>query len=149
MTVLKMYNKNGFDNAVSSPVFTFSELMNEFFNQKDYNSAIISSVPRVNILEEKETFIFNLAIPGVNKTDIKMQVDKNLLTITHSSEISDNEVSYSRKEFDYGNFERTFHLPETVDVLKIKAKYDDGILRIEIPKKKEAIEQGPKEIKIS
>ena len=100
-------------------------------------------------MEEKEAFIFELAIPGINKTDIKMQVEKDLLTVSHTSENKENEVNYTGKEFDYGNFERTFHLPEIIDIQKIKAKYEEGILRIEIPKKKEAIDHGPKEIKIS
>ena len=149
MTVLKMYNKNGYDNAVASPVYTFSDLMNEFFDQKEYYPGNIGTVPRTNIIEEKEAFIFEIAIPGINKTDIKMQVEKDLLSIAHTSEKKENEISYTSKEFDYGNFERTFRLPETIDIQKIKARYDEGILRIEIPKKKEAIDHGPKEIKIS
>ena len=78
-----------------------------------------------------------------------MEVDKDVLIISHSSGKADSELSYYRKEYDFDNFERTFHLSESADIQNIKAKYEEGILRVEIPKKKEAIDNGPKQIKIS
>ncbi len=144
-----MYNRNGYDNEFTYPVYTFSNLVNDFFNQTDYLPGIINRLPKANVLEEKEAFILSLAIPGINKSDIKMEIDNDILTISHLSENADSDNSYYRKEYDFGNFNRTFHLPEMADIQKIKAKYEEGILRIEIPKKKEAIDKGPKEIKIS
>jgi HSP20 family protein len=149
MTVLKMFNRNGYDQAVNFPVHTFSNLVNDFINFDDYHPAYLNKLPKANVIEEKEAFLINLAVPGVKKSDIKMEVDKDVLTVSHSSEKKDDDIIYSSKEFNFEDFERKFRLPETADIRKINAKYDDGILCIEIPKMKDAIDKGPREIKIS
>lgn len=149
MTVLKMYNGNGYENKVSYPVYTFSNLMNNFFNQKGHFQGDINRLPKANIVEEKTAFILSLAIPGLNKSDINMEVDKDILRISRKSGKLENNDNYYRIEYDFGDFERTFQLPDSADIQKIKAKYENGILRVEIPKKKDAIDNGPIEIKIS
>jgi HSP20 family protein len=93
-----------------------------------------------------------MAAPGMEKNDFKVELDGNLLTIT-SEKQNENEVKegerYSRREFSYQSFQRSFQLPkEVVDADKIEAKYENGVLRLLIPKKEEAKPRPPKMIQI-
>jgi HSP20 family protein len=107
--------------------------------------------PAANILEHPDSFELNLAAPGLKKDDFKIHLENNVLTI--SSEVSDEkeeqEKNYTRKEFHYSSFSRSFTLPRTVDLEKIKADYDSGILKVMLPKKEDARLDIKKEIKIS
>jgi len=107
--------------------------------------------PAANIIENNESFQLEIAAPGLVKDDFKINLDNNILTI--SAEIEDEKreegKNYSRKEFYYGSFSRSFTLPKTIDLDKIKADYDNGILKIALPKKEEAKVEMKKEIKIS
>ena len=103
------------------------------------------NIPAVNILEEEETYVIELAVPGLEKDDFKLHLEKNSLTVsTKTADAKKEEVTqektskYSRKEFDYSRFQRTFTLSNIVDKQKIKANYEAGILRIHLPKKEEA-----------
>ncbi len=149
MTVLKLYNKNGYENPVKEPFYKFSDLVNEFFNQEEYPSGFNRTLPMANIIDKKESFLISIALPGINKSEIKMDINKNILTISHSTEHENRDITYLRNEFDFSNFSRSFSIPESVNPQGIKAKYNEGILNIELPKKNEAIDRGPKEIKIS
>lgn len=104
--------------------------------------------PLANILEKNNGFELQMAIPGVKKEDVKISLEKNVLSITSEKETekADESVKYTRREFVYGTFCRSFTLPETVDVEKIKADFRDGILIIELPKKEET--KVSREIKI-
>ena len=98
------------------------------------------SVPAVNIKENDKNFEVEVAAPGLDKKDFKVELENNVLTISaeKKEEKKEKKDNYSRKEFSYESFERSFTLPQDiVDADKIKAKYDNGILRIEIPKKEE------------
>jgi len=107
--------------------------------------------PAANILENPDAFELNLAAPGMKKDDFKIQLENNILTI--SAEIKDETEeegkNYTRKEFHYGSFSRSFTLPKTIDFDKIKADYETGILKVILPKKDEARLDIKKEIKIS
>jgi HSP20 family protein len=107
--------------------------------------------PLANILEHPDSFELNLAAPGLKKEDFKIHLESNVLTI--SSEINDEKEeetkNYTRKEFHYSSFSRSFTLPRTVDLEKIKADYDNGVLKVFLPKKDEARLDIKKEIKIS
>lgn len=109
-----------------------------------------STAPAVNVKEEKDSFLIELAAPGLNKKDFSIDVDNNVLTISHEKKEEDKkeEDNYVRKEFFYSTFRRSFTLPESVLSDKIKATHKDGILEIKIPKKEEAKEKGPKKIDI-
>jgi HSP20 family protein len=106
----------------------------------------------VNIVETSDNFQVEMAIPGMKKEDFVVELDNEILKIT--GEVSNEEEVNSddrfiRKEFNYRSFERTFHLPKTViDQSKINAKYDDGILKLTIPKKEEAKALPPRRIAI-
>jgi len=111
-----------------------------------------TTLPAVNISESEDTFEVQMAAPGMQKKDFNNELDGNLLTI--SSEKQDQreetEGKYSRREFSYQSFQRTFNLPkEVVDVDKINATYQDGVLRLIIPKREEAKKQPRKTINVS
>ncbi len=110
------------------------------------------TVPRVNILETNEDFRVEVAAPGMNKEDFHLELDNDMLVIhselTHKNESSDDK-RYTRREFNYHSFKRTFYLPNTVESDKIEAVYKNGILSLVIPKKEEAKKKPVKTIKIS
>lgn len=113
-----------------------------------------TTLPSVNILESGSDFKVEMAVPGMKKEDFKVELDNNTLSI--QAEIStehegDNEDSarYARKEFSYQSFRRTFYLPNTVENEKIEATYQDGVLRLIIPKREEAKKKPVKTIQIS
>ena len=110
------------------------------------------TLPKVNIIETNEDFTVEMAAPGMKKEDFHVELDNDMLTI--HSEISDEkeekgDANYTRKEFSYQSFKRSFYLPKTVKADKIKAKYNDGILSLVIPKKEEAKKKPVKTISIS
>jgi len=133
-------------------------LFDDFFSRDIWNWAVNNSsstnttIPLVNIKETTDGFEVEMAAPGMNKEDFKVELDGNVLTIS-SERKEDNEVKegdrYSRREFSYQSFQRSFQLPkEVVDAEKIEAKYENGVLRLLVPKKEEARPRPPKMIQI-
>jgi HSP20 family protein len=98
------------------------------------------AAPLVNISERKEGYLVSLAAPGLQKKDFKIDVEGNLLNISCELEdtVEEKEEKFSRKEYSYSSFERSFTLPDEVNKEKIDARYHDGILEIKLPKKEEA-----------
>lgn len=134
-------------------------LFDDFFTRDLLNwgvnngSSTNTTIPMVNIKENNENFEVEMAAPGMNKEDFKVELDGNVLTIT-SEKRDEQEVKegerYSRREFSYQSFQRSFQLPkEVVDADKIEAKYENGVLRLVVPKKEEAKPKPPKMIQIS
>jgi HSP20 family protein len=109
------------------------------------------SIPAVNIIEGKDEFRIEVAAPGLNKEDFRIQLDNNVMTVSSEKEekSEQNEEKVMRREFNYCSFRRSFSLPETVNTEKIKANHKDGILQIVIPKREEAKEKPAREIKIA
>lgn len=119
---------------------TIPSLMDEFFNNDVFQGGMRSNqTPAVNIKESDNGFELEIAALGFKKEDIKLEVKDNTLTI--SSEVKEEnsetntESNYTRKEFTYNSFSRSFNLPQTVDQEKIEAKYEAGILSVNIPRK--------------
>ena len=134
-------------------------LFDDFFNKDIFNwgqsnfSNTNTTLPGVNIKETPENFEVEVAAPGMTKKDFKIELDGSMLTIS-SEKTNDREEredeKYTLKEFSYQSFYRTFQLPkEVVDVDKIQAKYENGLLQLLIPKKEEAKQKPPKLIQIS
>ena len=98
------------------------------------------SVPAVNITERKEDYLVSMAAPGLKKEDFKIATEGNLLTISSEKEEQNEEKEerYTRQEYSYSSFERSFTLPNEVDKDKIDAHYKDGVLELVLPKKEEA-----------
>jgi len=117
-------------------------------------AATDTSLPAVNIVENDNEFQVEVAAPGMTKDDFNIEVDNNVLTISsekqHENEEKDDEGKYSRREFSYAAFKRSFTIPEDqVEADKIKADYKDGLLHIHLPKKEEVKPRPVKVIKIS
>lgn len=95
------------------------------------------SVPAVNVKESEKAFEIELAAPGLAKKDFEITVDKGMLTISceKKEEKEEKEKNYTRKEFSYSSFSRSFTLPENVNEEDVKAYYEDGILKLQIAKK--------------
>ncbi len=98
------------------------------------------NVPAVNITERKDDYLVSLAVPGLKKEDFKIDVEGNLLTISSEKEEQKEEEDerYTRKEYNYSSFERSFTLPDEVNQDKIDARYQGGVLKLSLPKKEEA-----------
>jgi Molecular chaperone (small heat shock protein) len=127
-------------------------LESDLFNIANRNfSNTNTTLPSVNIKETQDGFEVEMAAPGLTKEDFKIEVNNYMLTI--SSEKRDEgevkEGDYTRREFSYQSFTRSFALPLTVDSEKINAKYENGILLVEIPKREEAKPKPLRQISIS
>ena len=114
----------------------FDEFFNDFFNVKSM------SVPPHNIMETENDFQIEFSVPGSNKKDFEIEVENDNIKIIKKKEDLDTTNNYSRQEFNYSFFEKSFYLPESIDQSKISSKYDNGILRIFLPKKSEVIIQN-------
>ncbi|WP_419419788.1 Hsp20/alpha crystallin family protein [Legionella sp. D16C41] len=124
----------------------FNSLWDNFLRgQQDDSSFVTTSTwaPSVDIKEEKNQFVVIADIPGVNKEDIHISLENNLLTIQGERHFDKTEErnGYTRVERAQGQFYRRFSLPQTVDDAKISAKYKQGVLEVIIPKKKAALEK--------
>lgn len=111
----------------------FGNLENEFFNDDRLDR--FTNVA-VNIKERDDDFVIEMAVPGYKKEDLNLEIDGNKLIVSAevSHEVDDSGENYSRREFSYGSFTRSFTLPREVDVDKINASSNDGVLNISIPK---------------
>ena len=134
-------------------------LFDDFFNRDLFNwgnsnfSDTNTTIPAVNIKETAENYEVEVAAPGMTKKDFKVELDGNNLIISsersHQKEEREDE-RYSRKEFSYQSFQRSFNLQkDVVDIDKIQAKYENGLLHLLIPKKEEAKQKPPRLIQIS
>ena len=126
---------------------------NDLFDWSSRNfSNTNTTLPSVNIKESSENFEVEVAAPGFTKNDFRIELNHDLLTVSSDKQI-DNETKegqqFSLREFSYQSFSRSFTLPNTADSEKIGAKYENGILRILIPKKEEARPKPPRQIAIS
>ena len=115
----------------------------------NFNTGI--SLPKVNIKEVSDAFVVEMAVPGYKKSDFTIDLDNHTLSISAEvkEENEENENGYTRREFGYSSFKRTFTLPETVEDTKIKANYKEGILSLHLPKKEEAKQKPPRSIDVS
>lgn len=122
------------------PVNVLSEMMEDFDRNWLRSSETRPMMPAVNISENEDGFTLDLAAPGMQKSDFKINLDNNLLTISSEKQDENEEKSekYSRKEFHYSSFSRSFTLPKSIDFDKIKADYNEGILKISLPKREDS-----------
>ncbi len=136
----------------------FPSFWDNFFSNEmmDWNNSNFSStdttLPAVNVKENDEAFEIEVAAPGMNREDFKVKLENNLLTISSEKKEEKKEENgrYSRREFSYQSFQRSFTIPENlVEGDKISARYCEGILCITLPKKEEIKPKPAREIKIS
>jgi HSP20 family protein len=132
---------------------------NDFFSRDlwnwglENNSSTNTTIPAINVKETNDNFEVEVAAPGMTKKDFKIELNGNMLTISSEkqNEWQENEnEKYTRREFSYQSFQRTFQLPkDVVDEDKIQAKYENGLLHLTIPKKEHAKQRPPRMIEIA
>ncbi len=124
----------------------FNDFISDDFMPREY----ASFVPSVNITENEKSYSIEANAPGFEKEDFKIHIEDGLLTISgeHKTETNKTDSNYIRKEFNYGSFTRSFNLTDLVDEENIAAKYENGILKVELPKN-EVKTKNVKQIQIS
>lgn len=125
------------NNRTKTP--SIYSMFDNFFNDEDQFMNAVSkgtTVPAVNVSEDDKAYKLELAAPGKVRDDFKVEVKNNSLCISSEIETSNEveELNYSRKEYSYDSFDRSFALPENVKEEAIKAKYENGVLIVTIPK---------------
>lgn len=127
----------------------FFKPWNEWFNGNELQRQL--TVPAVNISEEKDGFKITMAAPGLKKEDIHVDIDGNLMTISASTEQENEETDkkYTRKEYNYSSFSRTFTLPDEVNKDNINARYENGILHLTLPRQEQKEKGNSKKIVVS
>jgi len=129
--------------------FIWSNLFDDdFFPVVSHRS---TSIPAVNIKEDVKRFVLDLAVPGIDKKDLKIEIHEDVITISSETknEKEENNDGFKRREFSYSSFCRSFYLPDNVNREKIGANYKDGILTVELPKVEEEKAKISREVKIS
>jgi HSP20 family protein len=127
---------------VPATKFFTNGLLDEFFNRglaDLVGSDAVANQPAVNVVETKDNFRLEVAAPGFDKQDFSLHIENNYLTIEGKREQKDEQTDerYTRREFRYESFKRSYKLPETVNHDSISAVYDNGILNVTLPKKEE------------
>lgn len=132
-------------------------LFDDFFSRELFNwgnnnfSSTLTTLPSVNIKENVESFEVEVAAPGMEKQDFEITIEGNMLTISSSrkNHKEEKEENYVRREFSYQSFRRSIELAENVvDEERIEAKYENGVLKLTIPKSEKAKKQAPRIIEI-
>jgi len=143
-TMIPMLRNRRFLPSFDDDMFG-KDFLKDFF---DYESN--PSVPDINVREDKDKYTIEVAAPGLDKKDFEVDIQNNVLTISSEKEHKDEnkDENYLRREFSYSSFQRSFSLPESVNIEDIKAKHEKGVLYVELPKKKEAVEKASKKIDI-
>jgi HSP20 family protein len=127
----------------------FFKPWNEWFDNGGLWGRVMN-IPAVNITENKDEYKVALAVPGMKKDDFKIDVDGNMLTISSEKEENKEEKDkkFTRKEYNYSSFSRSFTLPDEVNKEKIEAKYEEGVLKISLPRREEAKKNIAKHIAV-
>ena len=129
----------------------YPSLMNEFFND-DLRMNFFNrrhSVPSVNSVENNDSFEIDLAVPGMKKDDFTIELNDKILVISSDNSDYDQNERIRLNEFNYSSFQRSFRVPESIELDKIKANYKNGILKIKLPKRKDSITKPNRVIDIS
>jgi HSP20 family protein len=149
--VKKQTNNNGHGAQRERDLSFFPSPFNSLFENVFSTEGMVSRVPSVNVYETDHEVVLEFSAPGYKKDDIKIELEKDLLSISGEikNEQTDEKRSYSRREFQMSSFKRSFTIPEIVDTDKINASYEDGLLKVSMPKRDEAKPKPPRTIQIS
>lgn len=133
----------------------FTDLLNvdRFFEQPLFGNWLPSKVPAANVSENEKEFLIELAVPGMKREDIKINIENQVLIVSGEKEVKAEQKNengrYMRREYSYDSFSRSFELPETVKSDGINAKYHEGVLELHIPKDENVIKTQRREVAIS
>ncbi|EKR72119.1 Hsp20/alpha crystallin family protein [Leptospira noguchii] len=126
---------------VQDPFLNFNDMEHFFQNWNDnFHRNGVRHIPAINVSKTKDGYELECAAPGLEKKDFKIDLDGSLITIsaTKKNESKEENKHYSKREYNYSSFSRSFNLLETIDKDKISAKYENGILKLSLPKKADA-----------
>jgi HSP20 family protein len=157
--LIKTRKSNGInDNNTYNALPSLSSWMDDIFS-KSFGNEFMSNfntgmtLPAVNVKDTDDEYVVEMAVPGLKKSDFDINLDNQLLSISAETSTETNEGNdngnYTRREFGYSSFKRSFSLPDSVETDKISAKYDEGILKVVLPKREEAKKKPAKSIKVS
>ncbi len=124
----------------------------DFFNDRVFgnnnNVQRKNTSPAVNIIEADNDFKIEVAVPGLSRNDFNIEVEDDVLTLSSvaKEEKEEKMPNYTRREFNFSSFKRSFQLPETIDQDKIQASHKEGVLTITLVKKEEEVQKAPKQI---
>jgi HSP20 family protein len=153
MTLIKWNTQDSNSETVDRRIFPslFSDFFDGFIGNELLKNEPVNFVPAVNISETPEAYKIDIAAPGISKKDIRIEIDNGILSISgeRKEERKEENKRFTRREFSYGSFKRSFTLPDAVDPEKIKADFENGVLLLSLPKREEAKQKPIKEIKIS
>ncbi|MDX9846187.1 MAG: Hsp20/alpha crystallin family protein [Tenuifilaceae bacterium] len=147
MTLLSISRPRAMSSAANRN--EYGDFINGFARAVNRYAEDCKRVSQVNILEEAKRYQIQMAVPGYNKSDFAINIEKDILTISANVSENNNEINYLLSEFDKCPFERSFTLGKSVDTSKIEATYRDGILTITLQKREEAIEKPARVISVS
>jgi HSP20 family protein len=153
ITVMNLIKRNGGRVPAFQRLFFDDVFGRDLFNWENNNfSTTSTTLPSVNIKETDENYEVEVAAPGMNKDDFKVTLDNGQLLISSSKQeqVNREEENFTRREFSYQSFQRSFILPKNVvDEDRIRARYENGLLLLSIPKREEAKQRPPRMIEIS
>lgn len=141
-------------NAGKIKPASMSGMFDPFFKKEMgdwFGKEFIETIPSVNISESNNAYHVELAAPGLKKEDFTIKVEDNIITISSEkeSETKTGDKEFTRREYNYSSFSRSFDLPEMVNQEKILATYSDGVLKVDLPKKEVVEKSTAKKIKVS
>jgi len=136
-------------NGAPAFVNVFEDFFNQAFPEKFINQSG-TFTPSVNVIENDKAITLAFAVPGFEKTDFDINIEKTFITISGKKEVKEPvaDKNYTRKEFSFDSFKRMFTLPETVENTGIEASYENGILHVTLPKKAVKTAEAVKKIEI-
>ncbi len=142
--------KTRYNNMQIKP---FEHLMENVLNRSISDimgTDFITTQPSVNIIDNPDNYAIHLAAPGLEKSDFSIKIEKNKLVISAMKEANEisNGAKFTRREYNFASFNRSFSLDDTIDTNAIEASYNNGILTVMLHKKEEAKENGPQFIHI-
>lgn len=138
MTLVKLNSSNS--NGKNKLVPGFNDVFDSLINDTFFSDRMMTRVPAANISESQDSFHVELAAPGLKKEDFKLKLERDVLSVSveQSNESNQEQRNYGKREYSYSSFVRSFTLPESADENSIEAKYNDGVLCIDIKKREEA-----------
>ena len=137
-----------------SRVLPFENLFDHFFGtefNKNFNDQAQRINPKTNVIESDNEFILEILVPGFEKKEIQINIDKDTMSISAevSKELNEAKGEYKRKEFVLKSFKRSFTLPEMIINDAISAQYENGVLKLTLPKKEEAKPTPARQISVN
>jgi HSP20 family protein len=137
MTLVK-FNPDTRSNGSFLP--GFNDVLDSIFNDTFFSDRMTSRVPAANVSESEDHYHVELAAPGLKKEDFRLNLERNLLNISveQQNEQQNTRKNYSKREYSYSSWVRSFTLPDSANAENIEATYIDGVLKIDIAKREEA-----------